>query len=177
MSPLQEPERSAAVPGKQAFHLPPLMQRHLSHPKSPGGGSSALPARSHSPGALIGSGIIENAPAHHTHRGEAAQSPSRPGAASQGGISQLVVCIARLIEVRLVIRVVDLETLIQISILALLHLSLCAADESTGLPQPDPCLAPLSGQTATEGWFCRVRKGQAGAGENCSEKPVLSKIL
>lgn len=68
-------------------------------------------------------------------------------------------CTAGLIEVRFVIRVVDLETPIQISILALLHLSLGAVDESTALLPPDPCLALLSVQIATEGWFCRVGQG------------------
>lgn len=55
----------------------------------------------------------------------------------------MVVCIARLIEVGFVIGAVDLETMIQISILALLHLSLCAADESTVLLWPDPYPALL----------------------------------
>lgn len=32
-----------------------------------------------------------------------------------------------------------------------LHLSLCAADESTVLLQPGPCLASVSMQTATQG--------------------------
>lgn len=89
----------------------------------------------------------------------------------------MVVCIARLIEVRSVIGAVDLETMIQISVLALLHLSLCAADESTALLRPDPCLASLSVKISTEGWLCRIRKGLAGAEENCPEEPVLSKIL
>lgn len=67
--------------------------------------------------------------------------------------------------------------MIQISILALLPVSLCAVDESTVLLQPDPCLAPLLVQIATEGWFAKVRESLAGAGKNCSEEPVLSKIL
>ena len=63
----------------------------------------------------------------------------------------MVMWIVRLIQISLVIGAVDLETTIPISILALLHLSLCGADESTALLQPDPCLASVSMQMATEG--------------------------
>lgn len=89
----------------------------------------------------------------------------------------MVMWIVRLIQIRFVIGAVDSERTIQISTLALLHLSLCGAAESTALLQPDPCLASVSMQMATEGLTCRVRKGQAGAKESCPEGPMLSNVF
>lgn len=63
----------------------------------------------------------------------------------------MVMWIVRWIQINFVIGDVDLETETQISVPALLRLSLCAADESVALLKPDPCLASAPLQVATKG--------------------------